>query len=82
MQRLLVKNLSKKINHEHTLLFQRNMSNNSVFEVWIYKQLVEAPIKYNNYFQTYKKIIPVASTIISLLLNIAKLYESIIPKLL
>lgn len=82
MQKALVKNLGKKINYEHTLLFQQNISKSSVLDVWLYKQLAEAPIKYNNYFHTYKKIIPVASTVISLLLNIAKLYESIIPKLL
>lgn len=81
MWKLLVKNLKKKINYEHTLLLRKNMPGNSVLDLWIYKQLMESPIKYNSYLHTYKKIIPVASTIISLLLNIAKLYESIIPKL-
>ena len=79
MQKLLIKNLNKKINCEHTVLFNGNMPTDSFLELWMYKQLMESPIKYVNSFQVYKKIIPVASTIISLLLNIVKLYESIIP---
>lgn len=78
MQKLLIKNLNAKLNHEHSLLLNINKSNSTILDLWIYKQLISTPIKYDNYFQAYKKIIPIASTIISLLLNIMKLYESVI----
>lgn len=78
MQKLLIKNLNKKINYEHTILLNTSMESKSVLDLWMYRQLMETPIKYTNYSQIYKKIIPLISTIISLLLNIIKLYESII----
>lgn len=79
-QKTLLNNLNKKINYEHTILLQKNASNNSVLDLWIYRQLMETPIKYNDYNHAYQKVIPVASTIISLLLNVFKLYESILTR--
>lgn len=79
-QKTLLNNINRKINHEHTILLQKNVSSNSVLDLWIYKQLMETPIKYNNYNHVYQKVIPVASTMISLLLNVLKLYESILTK--
>lgn len=82
MMKTLIKNLNKKISHEYKLLLPRELTANSALNLWAYKQLSESSIEYKKYFYTTKSIVPIISTIISLTLNVIKLYESILPQLL
>lgn len=82
MMKILLKNLNKKINREYELLFPRELTADSALNFWVYKQLTESPIEYKKYFYATHSIIPIISTIVSLILNIVKLYESILPQLL
>lgn len=82
MEKLLIKNLSAKITNEYKILFSNNLTQNSALNLWAYKQLINNSIQYNSYFHLTKSIIPLASTLISLLVNIIKLYESILHPLL
>lgn len=78
MQKALIKNLSEKVNHEYQILFPQIISKGSPTEILAYKQLVETTILFENYFKKGRNIIPVVSTLISFLLNVVKLYESIL----
>lgn len=78
MQKVLIKNLSEKVNYEYQILFPKIISKGSPTEILAYKQLVETSIRFENYIGKGGNIIPVVSTLISLLLNIVKLYESIL----
>ena len=82
MMKILIKNLNKKISREYKLLLPRELTANSALNLWAYKQLSESSIEYKKYFYNTKSIVPVISTIISLTLNILKLYESVLPQLL
>ena len=80
LQKILIKNLSKKIKKEYKLLFSNNWLNNnsSALNIWVYKQLLETTAQYKSYIPTSKNIIPIVSTIISFSLNMVKFYESIL----
>lgn len=82
LQKLLIKNLSKKISCEYKILFSDNLVNSSALNFWAYKQLLEVSLQYKSYIPNKKSIIPIASTLLSFLLNIIKFYESILHPLL
>lgn len=82
MKKLSIKNLGKKINQEYEILLGSNISTYSPLDIWAYKQLVENVGMYHDYFNTTHSIIPIASTLVSLLLNLIKLYESVLLPLL
>lgn len=82
LQKLLIKNLSKKINYEYRVLFSNISYKTSALDIWIYKQLLESSSQYKNYILSGKNMIPIASTFISFSLNIIKFSESILLPLL
>ena len=82
MEKLLIKNLSIKINNQYKILFSEKTTQNTVLNLWAYKQLINNSIQYNNYFNFSKSFIPLFSTLISLIVNMTKLYESILRPLL
>lgn len=82
MKFLLIKNLGKKINQEYKLLLDSKLSTYSPLDIWAYRQLIETSGKYSTYFNKTKCIIPIVSTLLSFLLNVIKLYESVLSTLL
>lgn len=82
MEKLLIKNVSIKINYEYKLLFLNEKCQKNFFDLWAYKQLISNSMQYNNYIHMKKSIIPLVSTLVSLLVNFLKLYESILRPLL
>lgn len=82
MKTLLIQNLGKKISREYRILFEDDFLSNSPLDMWAYKQLIESSGKYNNYFHTARSIIPIASTLLSFLLNVIKFYEGPITECL
>lgn len=79
---LSIKNLGKKISREYEVLLGSKLSTYSPLDIWAYKQLAENAGKYSNYFKTTRSIVPIVSTLISFLLNVIKLYESVLLPLL
>lgn len=79
---LSIKNLGKKINREYEISLGSKLSTYSPLDIWAYKQLVENSCTYSNYFKTTRNVVPIVSTLISLLLNLLKLYESVLLPLL
>lgn len=79
---LSIKNLGKKLNREYEVTLGSKLSTYSPLDIWAYKQLVENSYTYSNYFKTTRNVIPVVSTLISFLLNVFKLYESVLLPLL
>lgn len=82
LKKLLIKNLKKKINHEYEILLGNNISAYSPLDMWAYKQLIDSVSKYHDYFNVSHSIIPIASTLVSFLLNAIKLFESVLLPLL
>lgn len=82
MKKLLIRNLGKKINQEYELILGSKISAYSPLDMWAYKQLVDNIGKYSEYSSKTRSIIPIVSTLLSLLLNIIKLYESVLIPLL
>lgn len=78
MKKLLIKNFGKKINHEYEVLLGNNISAYSPLDIWAYKQLIDSTSKYHDYFRASHSIIPIASTLMSFLLNAIKLFESVL----
>lgn len=79
---LSIKNLNKKINREYEISLGSKLSMCSPLDIWAYKQLIENSCTYNNYFRTTRNVVPIVSTLISFLLNVFKLYESVLLPLL
>jgi len=65
-----------RITNEFQSLTQGKKEDHSLLEYWAYNQLVSS-FKYGSYIFQRKAIVPVLSTSISLVLNLAKLYESV-----
>lgn len=82
MKILTIKNLAKKISREYEILLGSKLPTYSPLDIWAYKQLIENANKYSNYFKTTRSLLPIVSTLISLMLNIIKLYESVLLPLL
>ena len=82
MKKQAIKNFSKKINREYGTFLCGKVDTYSPLDLWACKQLIKDIGKYDDFLITTFSIIPVASTFISLLLNIIKLYESVLLPLL
>ena len=79
--RLLLSNLKKMAANEFSLLWGKT-EKMSFSELWAYEQLSSNTIKFGTYIFQTKSYIPLISTGISILLNLAKLYESLIVPIL
>lgn len=79
--RLLLSNLKKMATNEFHLLWDR-AEKMSFSELWAYEQLSSNTIKFGAYVFQTKSYVPLISTGISILLNLAKLYESLIVPIL
>lgn len=77
----LLGNLKKLANNEFKVLWGKTQIM-SLSDLWAYEQLSLNTIKYGTYIFETKSYIPIISTGISLLLNLAKLYESLIVPIL
>lgn len=77
-----IHNLGKKINREYEMLLGNKLATCSPLDIWAYKQLIDNPCKYSNYFHSTQSFIPVASTLFSLALNAVKLFESVLSQFL
>lgn len=78
----LLSNMQDLANREFNMLWNTKHSPHVFSELWAYKQLSANAMKMGTYIFLQKSYIPIVTTGISFILNITKLYESILVPLL
>lgn len=78
----LLNNMQYLANREFDMLWNSKHNTNALSELWAYKQLSASVMKMGTYIFLQKSYVPIITTGISFILNISKLYESILFPLL
>lgn len=74
----LLKNMSDNLCDEFRLLWKGAEEKAPLTELWAYSQLSLNPLKLGTYIFPPKNYVPLISTLISIILNLMKLYEDLI----